>query len=281
MPNSQPGSSTSNPHPEDPMQDNSAFRSLFALPPLPASTSTDLIVPAMPEPKQETGDQELDAVLWLRECIGTAHPTLIKKALDAFNEIKTPAKDLEKRYCDYLVRASGGNTMAAIFGGFGFANLKSLAERVTEKQAKKHEALSRFGSVEKLFEDTPAEAACKAALKGLRKKKDVHWDCYDSEKADSRFMKHHELVPESLADCLLALEYGKDLYWLRQSSAEMTDHWPEFQEHADFCFRQLAQIKPRTKDEALSVFEYLQVHDAMDRNEAPSILRNLISGGWQ
>lgn len=263
------------------MQDNAAFRALFTLPSLQTSASTDLIVPETPAPKNETGDRELDAVLWLRDCINTAHPMLIEKALEAFGKIKTPAKDLEKRYCDYLVRASGGNPLAAIFGGFGFANLESMAKSVTERQAKKHEVLSRFGSVEQLFEDTPAEAACKVALKGLRKKKDAHWDCYDSDKADARFMKHPELVPESLADCLHALHYEGALYSLRCASVEIAgDHWTEFQEHIDFCFRQLARIKPRTKDEALAVFEYLEDHDSIGRKEGPAILRNLIAGGW-
>lgn len=57
------------------------------------------------------------------------------------------------------------------------------------------------------------------------------------------------------------------------------DHWPEFQEHADFCFRQLARIAPRTKTEALAVFEYMEEHDATDRAEGPEIIRNLIAGG--
>lgn len=262
------------------MEDNEAFRTLFTLPLLQTSASTALSVPETPAPKNESGDRELDAVLWLRDCIKTGHPVLIENALIAFKKIKTPAKELEKRYCDYLVRASGGNTMAALFGGFGFANLESLAKSVTERQAKKHEALSRFGSVDQLFKDTPAEAACKAALKGLRKKKEALWG-YDAAKADARFLKHPGLVPETLADCLHALCYERQLYSLRHASVDMAgDHWPEFQEHADFCFRRFAILKPRSKEEALAVFEYLEEQDAGDREEGPSIVRNLIAGGW-
>lgn len=262
------------------MQDNEAFRALFTLPPLQTSASTDLIVPETPAPKNETGDRELDAVLWLRDCIKTAHPVLIEKALEAFKSIKTPAKDLEKRYRDHLVRASGGNTMAALFGGFGFANLEDLAKSTVERQGRKDEALSRFESVEGLFSATPPEAACKAALKGLRKNKGSIRE-YDAAKADARFLKNPALVPSTLADCLHALEYESALYQLRQSSVDMAgDHWPEFQEYVDFCFRQLAQIKPRSKDEALAVFKYLEEHDATDREEGPDIIRNLIVGGW-
>ena len=140
--------------------------------------------------------------------------------------------------------------------------------------------MSRFGTVDRLFADTPSEAACKTALKGLRKKKGSTWE-YDANKADARFLKHPALVPSTLADCLHAREYESALYRLRQASVDMAgDHWPEFQEHADFCFRQLAQIKPRTKAEALAVFEHLEERDATDRAEGPDIIRNLISGGW-
>lgn len=262
------------------MQDNQAFRTLFTLPPVQTSTSTDLIVPMAPIPKNETNDRELDAVLWLRDCIKTGHAALISQALEAFKKITTPAKDLEKRYGDYLMRASGGSAFTAAFGSINFANLESLAKTVTERQAKKHEAMSRFGSVDNLFENTPAEAACRAALKGLRKKKGALWG-YDSEKADARFTKHPDLMPSTLSDCLHALDYESRLYHLRSASVEMSgEHWPEFQEHVDFCFRQLARIKPRTKGEALAVFEYLEERDATERIEGPGIIRNLIAGGW-
>ena len=261
------------------MQDNQAFRALFTLPPLQTSTSTALSIPETPAPKNETGDRELDAVLWLRDCIKTAHPTLIEKALEAFKQIKTPAKDLEDRYSRYVARVSNGH-FAAVLMTLGFANLESLAKSSLEQQARKNEAISRFGSVGGLFDPTPAEAACKAALKGMRKNKDAIWG-YDHAKADARFMKHPALAPSTLADCLYAQEYGRSLYWLRHACVDMAgDHWPEFQEHDDFCVRQLAQIKPRTKDEALAVFEYLEEHDDSGSAEVPRIIRNLISGGW-
>lgn len=149
------------------MQDNQAFRALFTLPPVQTSTSTALSIPKTPAPKSETGDRELDAVLWLRDCIKTAHPVLIDKALLAFKQIKTPAKDLEDRYRQYVTRASNGH-FAAVLMTFGFANLESLAKGTLERQARKDEAMSRFGTVEGVFADTPSEAACKAAVKGLR-----------------------------------------------------------------------------------------------------------------
>ncbi len=261
------------------MQDNQAFRALFTLPPVQTSASTALSIPETPAPKNETGDRELDAVLWLRDCIKTAHPVLIDKALLAFKQIKTPAKDLEDRYSKYVARVSNGH-FAAVLMTFGFTNLESLAKGTLERQARKDEAMSRFGTVEGLFADTPSEAACKAALKGLRKKKGSTWE-YDTAKADGRFLKHPALVPATLADCLYAQAYEHTLYRLRSASVDMAgDHWPEFQEHVDFCFRQLAQIKPRSKAEALAVFEHLEEREATNRREGPDIIRNLISGGW-
>ncbi|WP_028605527.1 hypothetical protein [Ottowia thiooxydans] len=261
------------------MQDNQAFRALFTLPQVRESASTSLTVPETPAPKNETGDRELDALLWLRDCIKTAHPVLIEKALEAFKKIKTPVNELEDRYTKHVARVSN-NHFGAVLMTFGFADLESLAERVIKRQTRSHEAISRFGSVDQLFDETPAEAACKTALKGLGKKKGALWG-YDSAKADQRFMKLPELIPTTLADCLHAQEYSSELHQFRQASLENAgDHCPEFQEYEDFCFRRLAHIKPRTREEALSVLDHLEEREATDRTESPAIIRNLIAGGW-
>lgn len=161
-----------------------------------------------------------------------------------------------------------------------FADLESFAKRVLDRKATKDEAMARFGSVEGLFKDTPAETACRVALKGLKQKKGALWG-YEHEKADPRFQKVRDLVPSTLSDCLHALDYDRQLYRLRNASMDMAgDHYPEFQEHADFCFRQLALIPPRSQVEALTVFDHLEEHDAMDRQEGPAILRNLVTSGW-
>lgn len=264
------------------MQDNQALRALFSLPPIQASTSTALTLPETPAPKVVTGDRELDAVLWLRECIKTGHAALIAQALEAFKKIKTPAKVLEDRYCDHLRLSSGGNPFAVIFGGMGFADLEELASSSSGKLAKRHDAVARFGSIDNLFNETPAEAACKKALNGLKRPKTKYgWHEYDADKADARFAKYAELLPHTLADCIHAMEFSNTLYRLRQACADNAgDHWPAFQEHDDFCFRSLARIAPQSKEEALAVLEYLEREEAEDRVEVPAILRNLISGGW-
>lgn len=111
------------------MQDNLALRALF-------STATN------PNQLQHRADGARNACaqsrhrrpLNLTPCCGCAtaskvgHAALIAQALEAFKKIKTPAKELEDRYCEHLRIASGGNPFAVIFGGMGFAgNLESLA----------------------------------------------------------------------------------------------------------------------------------------------------------
>lgn len=264
------------------MQDNQAFRALFTLPPIQTSASTTLTAPEMPAPEVVTGDRELDAVLWLQECVGTGHQVLIDKALEAFKKIKTSRKELEDRYCDWLRVSSGGNMLAVVFGGFNFANLEERAKQSTEQLARRHDALSRFGSIDNLFKETPAETACKKVLRGLKQKKTRWgWHEYDHAKTDACFNQHPELRPHSLADCLHALTYEHSLYWMRHACADDAgDHWPEFQEHADYCFRQLALIAPQCKEEALAVFDYMEDREATDRTEGPAIVRNLVTGGW-
>lgn len=260
--------------------DNQAFRALFTLPPIAPSASTALTVPATPAPTAATGDRELDAVLWLRDCIKTAHPVLIEKALEAFKAIKTPAKDLERRYCDYLRNASGGNPFAAILGGFGFADLEDFAKTSIKKKARRDEALARFGTTEALFKLTPAEELCKKALRGIKRAK--NWGDYNLEEVEARFARRPELRPHTLADCLHEQAYWDALYWLRNEiNMYGSDAHPAGSAHDDYCFVMLARIAPRSKEEALQVYQHLEEKEELDRNESPAIVRNLIAGGWQ
>lgn len=261
------------------MQDNQAFRTLFSLPNINASVSTSLIVPEMPTPKNETGDREVDAVLWLQEVVRTGHQAHIEMALEAAKRIKTPMKELGLRYGSFLMRQHG-STMMAAFGSMGFGELESSAQGAIERKEKQHAALSRFGSIEALFGETAAEKACKKALRGLKRNKDSFYR-YDDEQAEERFARTADLIPQTLADCLHEQAYWRELYWLRAPfDGYVGDPHPAGQAHGDYCFAMLAKIAPRTKDEALSVFEHLEEHDATDRFESPHIIRNLISGGW-
>lgn len=261
------------------MQDNQAFRALFSLPPIQASGSTALTVPEMPAPKVITGDREIDAVLWLQECVATGHQLLIDKALEAAKKITTPMKALGTRYGQYLARQHGDSFIAAL-GSMGFGQLEEQAKGAIEKKQKQHVALSRFGTVEALFNDTPAEAACKKALRGVKRFKDRAYNDYDMEQVAERFAKKADLQPHTLSDCLYGLAYWDELYKLRSPFSECGDPPSHGQAHDDHCFSLMAAIAPRSKDEALAVHDYMEEHDVVGRTEVPSILRNLISGGW-
>lgn len=258
-------------------QDNLTFRWLLTLPPVQTSASTALAIPDTPAPKNETGDRELDAVLWLRDCIKTAHPALIESALGAFKQIKTPAKVLEKRYTDYVARVSKGH-FGAVMMTFGFADLEGLAKRELNLAARRHELLARFGSIEAAFKNTAAEDACKKALRGL--KRDKTWDNFDGEAAESRFAVKPELAPTTLDDCLHGMAFWRQLYSLRAAANEgLGDPHPAGEAHDYYCFDMLARIAPRSSSEALRVFEHLVDEQKMGYTDTPAILRNLIAGG--
>lgn len=254
-------------------RDNSAHRALFCLPPIQPSTQTLPAVPELPPQERVTGDKEIDAVLWLRSVIDTGQVALIDKALEAAKLIKTPLKDLEKRYMQLLVASNPGNPMMAAFGSFGFADLEGLAKRAVERECLRTEAASRFG--DDVFVDTTAEAFCIETLAGLKRKENEIF--LDEAAVDARFTVRSDLMPHTLSDCLYELTYWHDLYRLRHaSSSDYHDGPQEASARESFVFRFLARIRPRNKDEAVTVFQYLVAEDAMDRSETNNILLNLI-----
>ncbi len=254
-------------------KDNPRLRELFALPPIQASNSTALTVPELPPPDQVTGDREIDAVLWLRSVIKTGQVGLIEKAMEAAKRIKTPLKELSDRYMKHLVSKNPGNWTVA-FQTFGFDDLEGLAKGSVQKATRQHEALARFGSIEVLFADTPAEQFCNDALKGL-KTTQKDFGNYPDVQVDKRFQAHPDLMPNTLSDCLYELAYWHELYCLR-SACGAGDGGSEAFARECFAFRCLAHIRPKSKPEAVAVFRHLADHHRMDRKETESILLNLI-----
>ena len=254
-------------------RDNQAQRDLFSLPAIQQSSSTALVVPELPPQSVVTGDKEVYAVIWLREVIKTGQPDLIGKAMLAAKRIKTPLKELSDRYLKHLVSKNPGNWTVA-FDTFGFDDLDGLSKTSITNATRRHEALSRFGSVDNLFAKTPAEEFCIDALHGLK------FDTYESKdhaKIDKRFQTHRSMMPHTLSDCLHELAYWSELYWLRSASVQHAgDHWPECQARDDFVFRSLARIRAKSKAEAIAVFRYLADGERMDNDETESILLNLI-----
>ena len=250
-------------------RDNQKHRNLFTLPMIEPSTGAELALPEQQPQSVVTGDSDLDAVLWLREVIKTGRAVLIDKAMQAAQRIKTPLKELEKRYSDYLMKKSPGNFMAAL-ASFGFADLDALAQRSIQKLALQTEATARFGK--HLFADTPAEHFCMDALMGLKLDK---MQSFNEGQVDKRFQAHPDLMPNTLGDCLHELAYWHELYLLRHAH-DGGDQGREAYARECFVFRCLSHIRPKTKQESIAVFRYLADSERMDDTETNAILLNLI-----
>ena len=258
-------------------RDNIKLREFFRLPEIVASTCTDLQPPvATPEPVAVTGEKDLDAMLWLRQVVQTGDTALIAKAMQAAERIKTPAKELERRYGDWLMRESGGNTMKAVFGSIGFANLKGLAQRVLDNQARRREAIARYGSMEGVFATLPQEQFCMDAL-ALVPTSATSWYVFDPELANAAFAQQTELVPHTLADCLYELEFWDALYRLRNGWDNAGDDLPEVNARRRYIDSHcLATIRPKTRDEAKAVLRYMAANEMFDRTETDAVLENLV-----
>lgn len=253
-------------------RDNEQHRAMFTLPPISASTETLPSVPELPPQEEVTGDKEVDAVLWLRSVIGTGQAALIDRAMEGARKIKTPLEVLEKRYRDYLVASNPGHPFAAM-SSFGFADLDALATRAIEQHRLRLEGSARFGDA--LLADTEAESFCIDALRGLEAT--GHLGDFDKAQVAARFNAHPELLPHTLADCLYELDYWHQLYRLRNAvDIYASDGPPEATARDWFVFGLLAQIRPRDKAEALTVFRYLVASERDDMKESEAILCNLI-----
>lgn len=257
---------------------NTVHGALFALPPLIESRTTDIAVFQAPLMRVVTGDEETDALLWLRELVRTGRPELIAKALEALRRLSTPLAKLEKKYIQHLISRNPGNVFAT-FDSMGLDDLAAEAQKATKNASLAAEARARFG--DQLFEMTPAEAYCQEVLKGLIPTEGATYggDDLDKDEAAKHFAADPSALPASLSDCLRELKFWERLYTLRCAvDRGCGDDLAEVYARKDFVFGLLATIPPTSEDEAMSVFEFLGSSDQMDRDETPAILRNLIKG---
>lgn len=255
-------------------RDNEVHRQLFSLPPIQPSTETLPVVPELPQQQVVTGDNEVDAALWLRQVIGTGQAALIDKAMEAAKRLTTPLPELEKRYTNHLMRETG--SPFAALSAFGFADLEGHATKSIERHLLQIEALARFGDA--LMDDTPAEAFCIETLVGLEPTGPVGF--LDEAEVAERFKARPELLPHTLADCLHELAYWDALYRLRhaaRTSIYDDDEGPnEAYARRTFTFGLLAEIRPRSRDEAKAALRYLIDNERKDDTAADAILDNLI-----
>ena len=250
--------------------DNPRHRAMFTLPPWQIREALPA-VPDLPPQQVVTGDKEIDALLWLRQVIETGDPVRIEQAKEAAGRITTPLDELERRYGRWLV-VSAGHVMAGL-GSIGFANLDGLAERTIKRRAREGEAIGRFG--DQLWYDTPAEVFCLEALRTVER---VEWD-YPPEQVADRFKAIPELMPHTLSDCLHELAYWNDLHYLRKACDTSSDYEHRMESSARdwFIFGLLAELRPRTREEAKDTLRYLMVSDRQGMPEADRILENLVS----
>jgi hypothetical protein len=253
-------------------QDNPHHRAMFTLPEIRVSAETVPALQELPPQRVVTGDKEVDAVLWLREIISTGQPGPIATAMEAARKIKTPINELEKRYTRLLSAANPGNWVVT-FQSFGFADLEGLAERSVERSRRQVEAMARFPG-DSIWSNTPAEEFCVAALKRCRGFKGCH--DYDDGAVEKRFRKHAVLIPETLADCVYELKYWNDLYRLRHALGDAGDSLDEVSVREWFVFGLLAEITPRSHEEAKSVYQWLITQDKTNDDEYDAIIGNLL-----
>lgn len=252
-------------------RDNAVHRALFSLPAMREGESALPVVPEIPGQRVVTGDNEIDAVLWLRECIATGQPALIDLALEHAGKIKTPLLEIERRYTAWL-NATNPSNLFASFASMGFSDLSEFAKKSKAKALLRHEAFSRFGDA--LFDATEAERFCVAALDGLEP---AMWGDFKNEDVAARFAAQPTLMPQTLTDCLRELAYWETLNRLRHAVEQKYADGPsEAVARESFVFRLLAEIRPRNKEEAIAVFHYLAANEGMNRPETNDILTNLI-----
>ncbi len=255
-------------------RDNEAHRALFTLPPMRPSAQTLPAVPELPPPQRVTGDEEVDAVLWLRSVINTGQAALIAKAMEAAKRVKTPLRELEKRYTQHLVAANPGNLFAT-FSAFGFDDLEGLAAKAINREALRVKGFARFG--DDLFTETPAESFCVAALAGLQRS--GHMLDFDATEVASRFRSTPERMPNTLPDCLHELAFWDSLSRLRHAApVDYYESLPEGCARETFVFNLMGEIRPRSKIEAVAVFRFMADDDRMLWSGSDAILLNLIGG---
>lgn len=259
-------------------RDNTAAREFFALPPLALDDTAAVTAPAaLPEQRAVSGDVDVDAMLWLREVVATGDAGLIAKALQAAERIKTPAKELELRYGQYLIAAAGGNTFAGVFGSMDFADLQRHASNVIDRQTRQREAVARFGSEAAVHADQATEQFCIDALIDLEPS--GMFREYDTDAAVKAFEAHADLRPHTLADCLHELDYWSALYTQRSAFEQHCDNIPQVRARESYLHRCLSVLRPKSRDEAKAVLRHIaDDKDSFDDEVTDAILENLIGG---
>ncbi|WP_421259310.1 hypothetical protein [Aeromonas sp. 602826] len=86
-------------------------------------------------------------------------------------------------------------------------------------------------------------------------------------------------MPHTLSDCLHELAYWDELYRQRRVCDTSGDYEHRMESSARdwFIFGLLAELRPRTREEAKDTLRCLMVSDRQGMPEADQILENLVS----
>ncbi|MFK7160253.1 helix-turn-helix domain-containing protein [Marinospirillum sp. MEB164] len=250
---------------------NPQHRDFFRLPE-PAIGSTggthELAVVEPPPQRIQTGDKEVDAILWLREMIQTGQPALIEHALAMASRLdEETLRAIESRYAAIL--ASQRGALVAAFSSMGFCNLEGLARGTLEKKKEREAAVVIFGEGD--YFTTPQEQFCIDALAGLETDR---LGCHAPEDVESRFIQHKNLLPWTLADCVRELQFWRELdrhkYALFGCELDQATYARE-----NFIRLLMTRIRARDKTEVRLVWEYVVDQD-LQADELNPIVENLL-----
>ncbi|MDV7213563.1 hypothetical protein [Azotobacter beijerinckii] len=258
-------------------RDNLEHRAFFTLPPFRPSASTGLNTRTAPPQRAITGDKEVDALLWLRECIETGDEALIGLALEASKRVATPHAELDQRFREWEWQPYRLGLKPGIppFRIYGLHELEKLARDSLALAKDRAEAAGRFANVNA---DTDQEHWCCVVLAGM---KPDEFGLYDDDEVAERFKAHPERLPHTLADCLHELDYWSDLWRLRRASRESPGAYAyegpgEASARRFFVEGLLAEVRPRNRDEAKAVLRHANIRDLLNGAKGDAILENLI-----
>lgn len=251
---------------------NPKHQAFFRLPE-PALSNDNTKEMALVEPplrRKQTGDQGIDAFLWLREMVDTGQPALIQQALELAAKVDDKKRqEIELTYAKAMTALHGA--FAGGLSSIGFCNIEGRAERAIKQKAEREKAVSLFGGGGDYF-TTPQEQFCIDALNGRTQD---NLGFYEIEEIETSFNKHKELMPWTLADCIRELEYWRELYNYKYA---LFDCELERETYAreDYVRLLMGRIKPRSKEETRQVWEYMLLHEWQDYKAFKPIVENLM-----
>lgn len=250
---------------------NPKHQAFFRLPePAIGNDNTkELALVEPPQKRKQTGDQGIDAFLWLREMVDTGQPALIQQALELAAKVDGKQREeIETRYTQAMVAVHGA--FVGAMKSMGLCNIEGRAKAALERKAGREKAVAIFGDGE--YFTTPQEQFCIDALNGRTQD---NRGFYEIQEIETSFNKHKELMPWTLADCIRELEYWRELYNYKDALFDC-ELEQETYAREDYVRLLMERIKPRSKEETRQVWEYMLLHEWQDYKSFNPIVENLM-----